>query len=804
MTPHLIALLVASAGGNADPAQETPPVATAEHPRSVPGDSARTVDDVQRATAASDIVVTARRRDEQAQDVPIAISVVGVKELDGSGSFNVARLTQLQPTLQFFSTNPRNSSVNIRGLGAPLGLTNDGIEQGVGIYIDQVYMSRVAIATLDFLDVQQIETLRGPQGTLYGKNTVAGAIGITSKPPSFAFQGRAEASFGNLDFAQFKGSLTGPLSDNVAARLGVAVTSRRGTIHDVATGDDVNSQDNLGLRGAILWRAGDRIDLTLAADYSRQDPKCCAQTFVRVGATQRPLNRQFDALAAAQGYEPPSRDPFDRVTDLDAELRARNVLGGTSLRAEAELGGGKLTSVTAWRFWDWLPANDRDFTGLPITTLSQNPTRQDQFTQEVRYAGQASGFDYVAGIFGFYQNIHTTGTQRQGPAASKWLLAPSDPLSNDPGVLDGLTAVNDIRLRNFSGALFGKFNWNVSDRVTLSPGLRLNYDDKVGDYSSVVRDGQGVLVPTTGGTDRQAAQRGVLRPQSFSGEAYRAWNLSYDVTASVRAARDVLLYATYAHSFKSGGLNLNGLPAANGVLQSQLAQVAPEKVDHYELGAKTQFWDRRVTLNLAAFWTEIHDYQAVVNNSSTSTLRGYLANAPRVRVRGIEGDFSIRPSARLNLYANGAWTDGRYIDFPNAPCPPELSGGSASPASCDISGQWLPGISRVAISYGGEANAPVRLAGHAGEAYLGIDASTRSRFSSSASRSIYTDVAGYTLLNLRAGFRTDAGFNLFAWLRNALDARYFDVLATTPGNTGLIAGNVGDPRTYGVTLGFGF
>lgn len=812
-------LLLASAS-SAALAQETPPtdeVTVQETVRpTVPGETQRDPEDVQRSSAASDIVVTARRREEQVQDVPIPISVVGVKELDNTGSFNVSRLAQLQPTLQFYSTNPRNSSVNIRGLGAPLGLTNDGIDQGVGVYIDQVYLSRVAVATLDFLDVAQIETLRGPQGTLYGKNTVAGAINITSKAPSFNFEGRAELSVGNLEFKQAKASISGPLAEDVAVRLGFAATSRRGTVFNVATGNYVNEQDNIGVRGALLWRAADTLDLTLSADYSRQNPECCAQIFVKLGSTQRPLPRQFDALAAAQGYEPASRNPFDRLTDLDADLNARNVLGGVSLRAEWQVGSGTLTSVSAWRFWDWLPANDRDFTGLPITTLSQNPTRQDQFTQEFRYAGEGNGFDYVLGAFAFYQDIHTTGTQRQGPAASRWLINPSNPLSNDPTVLDGLTAENDIRLKNFSGALFSKLNWKLTDQITLSPGVRVNYDDKVGSYVSIVRDADGNLVPYSGGTPRQAAQREAIQPQAFEDEAYRAWNVSYDLTASYKPSREVLLYATYAHTFKSGGLNLNGVPVVAGVVQTQLAQIEPEKVDHFEIGAKTQFWDRKATFNVTGFWTIIKDYQAIVNNSSTSTLRGYLANAEEVRVRGIEADFSIRPSARFNLYVNGAYTDHEYVDFKNAPCPPELSGGGSgapgapgvpganSPSVCDISGQWLPGISNWAFSYGAEYNLPTRVFGKDGEVYLGADASSRSKFSSNASRSIYTDIEGYTLANFRLGFRTDEGLNIFGWVRNAFDEEYFEVLATTPGNTGLISGNVGDPRTYGVTVGLSF
>ncbi|PKP90710.1 MAG: TonB-dependent receptor [Alphaproteobacteria bacterium HGW-Alphaproteobacteria-16] len=783
----------------------------------VPGQEGRDEQSVQRSSVASEIVVTARRRSEQAQDVPIPISVVGVKELDNTGSFNVSRLAQLQPTLQFYSTNPRNSSVNIRGIGAPLGLTNDGIDQGVGVYIDQVYFSRVAVATLDFLDVAQVETLRGPQGTLYGKNTVAGAISITSKPPSFNFEGRAEITAGNLDFKQAKASISGPLGEDVAVRLGVATTSRRGTVFNVASGNYVNEQDNIGLRGAVLWRATDDLNLTLSADYNRQNPECCAQIYVRYGPTQRPANRQYPALTAALGYAVPSTNAFDRLTDIDADLNAMNVLGGVSLRGELQLGAGTLTSVTAWRFWDWLPANDRDFTGLPITTLSQNPTRQDQFTQELRYAGEGNGFDYVLGAFGFYQNIHTTGTQRQGAAASRWLINPTNPLSNDPSVFDGLTAANDIRLKNFSGALFGKLNWKLADRVTLSPGIRLNYDDKVGSYVSIVRDPEGNLVPATGGTPRQVAQREALTPQSFVGEAYRAWNVSYDLTASYKPSRDILIYATYAHTFKSGGLNLNGVPVVNGVAQTQFAQVDPEKVDHFELGVKSQFWDRKATLNVTGFWTRIKDYQALVNDGQNATLRGYLANAGEVRVRGVEADFSIRPSERVSLYANAAYTDHEYVEFTNAHCPPELSGGGSgavigapgtpgtnSPVACDISGQWLPGISNWAFSFGGEVNQPVNLFGQAGEVYLGADGSSRSKFSSNASRSIYTDIDGYTLANFRLGFRTDAGLNIFGWVRNAFDREYYDVLATTPGNTGLIAGNVGDPRTYGVTIGLSF
>jgi iron complex outermembrane receptor protein len=233
---------------------------------------------------------------------------------------------------------------------------------------------------------------------------------------------------------------------------------------------------------------------------------------------------------------------------------------------------------------------------------------------------------------------------------------------------------------------------------------------------------------------------------------------------------------------------------------------------------KTQFFNRALTANLAAFWTSISDYQTTVTSSqSGGVVLSYLANADKVRVRGVEGELSYRPNKRFNAYANGTFTDGKYLKFQDAPCPPELSGGTIaqpgqtpsaagtpggiSPSSCDISGQWLPAISRWAASYGFEYNQPSTLLGTAGEAYFGFDGQARTKFSSNPSRSVYMDVGGYSLENFRLGFRrADNSLDAFAWVRNAFDRKYLEVLAQQSSNTGLIVGQPGDPRTFGVTL----
>ena len=761
-----------------------------------------------------DIVVTARRRAETIQTVPIAMSVIGGTALAETGAYNVSRLTQLQPTLQFYSTNPRNSAANIRGLGAPFGLTNDGIEQGVGIYVDQAYYSRIASATFDFTDTERIEVLRGPQGTLYGKNTTAGAINITTRKPSFTPEARIELTTGNYQFIQAKASVSGPLiPDKLAIRLSASVTERDGTIHNVVTGKDLNAQDNKSVRGQLYWKPTDTLDLALSGDYGQQNPNCCVQYYARTGTTQRPLTRQYAALAAAQGYVVPSTNAFDRVTDVDTPLRAKQELGGVSLLGNLDLGASTITSVSAWRFWNWDPSNDRDFIGLPITTVSANPSQQTQYSQELRIASNGKHtLDYVLGAFYFYQTIDTQGLQVQGPAASAFLLNPTSAGGRNPATLNGLTARNTIGFKNTSAALFGKLTWNVSDRFQIAPGLRLNYDKKKGDYVSVVTNGTGTALT--------ADQRGVLAPQSYQPD-FDNWNLSGDITAAYTVTSDIHAYATYARSYKSGGINLSGLPldgSNNPILSA--ATVKPEKVNHFELGLKTQFLDRRLTLNLAGFWTEISDYQATVTNGQLGVLRGYLANAGKVRTRGLEFDSAFRPTDRFSFYANGAYTDAKYVKFVDAPCPPELSGGTTaiagqtpsasgtaggiSPQNCDISGQRLPGVSKWAFSYGAEYDLPATLAGLDGQLYLGYDGSYRSTFSSNPSRSAYTDINGYALSNFRLGFKAKDSWNVFGWLRNAFDENYYDVLALQSGSTGLIVGQPGDPRTYGLTVSRSF
>ena len=739
------------------------------------------------------VVVTARRVEEAVQEVPIPVSVLTGELVESAGAFNVNRVKELIPTVQFYSSNPRNSAVTIRGIGSPFGLTNDGIEPGVGLYIDGVFYARPAAATLDFLDVAQVEVLRGPQGTLFGKNTTAGAINVTSRRPNFTPESNVEVGYGSYNFFQTKVSVSGPVSSKVAGRVSFSGTGREGFVYNTVTRDETNTLNNLGFRGQLLVVPSKTVAINIGADHTRQRPDGYAQVIAGVAPTLRPANRQWAQIVADLGYTPPSYNAFDRLTDTDTSWQSNQDMGGASATVDWTVGRGRVTSATAFRFWNWNPSNDRDFIGLPVTSISAAPSKQNQWTQEVRYAGPLSSrLNVVTGVFVFHQALDSNPSfkQEQGSAAARFLLAPSAAAAT-PGLLDGYGYDQFLKFRNTSAAAFGQLEWLITDRLRLLPGLRFNYDEKFVDFNQVVYGGLQTTNPAL-----IALKLSVLAPQAYTTDVDDT-NTSGQLTLAYQVASKVNTYATYSTGFKSVGLNLNGVPTdalGNPVLSA--ATVKPEDVRHYEVGVKTEPFPG-VTANVTVFNTGIKDYQTQVVNASVGVLRGYLANAEKVRVRGAEFDGNYRVNQRLSFYGAVAYTDGIYVSFPDAPPPVEDTGG---PQVKDISGSVLPGISKWALTFGGEVNKPATLFNQAGEFFGAVDTSYRSEFSSSPSASRYMMVEGYGLLNLRAGYRWNDGWSLFVWSRNLLDEQYFELLSAQPGNSGLIVGLPGDPRTVGLTL----
>ena len=348
----------------------------------------------------SEVVISSRRRQESSQDVPIPISILKGATMETTGAFNVNRLKEMVPSVQLYSSNPRNTTLNIRGLGSTFGLTNDGVDPGVGFYIDGVYYARPAATALDFVDLDQVEILRGPQGTLFGKNTTSGAFNITTRAPEFSLRGTAEVSYGNYGYIQAKTSITGPLSKKLAGRLSFSGTQRNGLLYNERTQQPVNDLNNSGIRGQLLYTPSENVKITLAADATVQKPNGYAQVYAGVVTTLRPAYRQFNQIIADLNYKLPSTNPFDRIIDHDTPWKSGNDLGGISLNIDAKLGSGTLTSTSAWRYWTWDPSSDRDFTGLPVLTKSAGNSKHQQWSQEIRYAGKFS--EQLSGVVGVY------------------------------------------------------------------------------------------------------------------------------------------------------------------------------------------------------------------------------------------------------------------------------------------------------------------------------------------------------------------------------------------------------------------
>lgn len=756
------------------------------------------------AKDAPDITVTARRRAEDLEKVPLAVSVVGMALLERSYTVNTNQLSLLVPALTYSSANPRNTAFTIRGLGSSVvavSQANDGLEPGVGFYVDQVYHARPATAAFDFSDIEQIEVLRGPQGTLFGKNTTAGAISITSKAPTFTPEASEELSVGSYNFVQARASASGPLiGDTLAFRISELTTRRDGVIDNVRTGAKQNGIGNQAVRGQLLFKPTSDFQLRLTADFTNFESECCTQVYLRVGQSLRAATRQYagpTGLAAQFGYAPPSTNPYDRKTDIDAQLGVTTNEGGVSAIADWNLGRiGTLTSVSAWRFWNWDAANDRDYTGIPVQITQHIPSRQDQFSQELRLASNGEHrLGYVAGLYVFDQTITGEPISIYGPAAARYLIGTTTgtgaaAVAVPSNLLDGYGTDGATRLKEDSYAAFAELNYKLLPRLTLTGGLRYTYEVKDGSYSAYTFGG-----PTVTNAALLAAQLGVLRGQSYAAHDTES-NLSGRANLAWQATDQILAYASYARGFKSGGINLSGLPldtANQPVLTT--AVIRPERNTTYEAGLKTALFDRRLSFNLAAFYTQVRDFQAtIVDSSQTVALRGYLSNIPKVTVKGVEADVTANVTPRFQLRGNLAFAHGEYATYPAGPCPLELQ--SAATTACNLTGRPLAGLPKWSETIGGDYTLPVGTLA----LILHADSSWRTSYYGDPSLSKYTLIEGYNVTNASLGLRTRTGLEVAVFVRNLFDANYIQNLTIQAGNSGLILGTPSDPRVIGVTL----
>lgn len=747
--------------------------------------------------AGREIIITARRRNEKIQDVPVAANSYGGEQLAATRTYNLRDLQSLSPSLVVTVTNPRNTSINIRGLGNNVSVYNDGLEPAVGVYMDQVYLARPGQAVFDLADIERIEVLRGPQGTLFGKNTSAGAVVVTTKSPTFDPEFGGDVTYGNYDFRQFHAYASGALVDDIlAARLYVSKTDRDGYVTNRYDGGRTQDYHDFGLRGQLLFTPTENFKLRLIGDYGFQKSQTAAAVLTGVIRTYdngANFANNYNDRATRLGLATVTAPPGDRIVDVDGNPRYKMRQGGVAAIADLSLPGHMLTSVTSWRRWDWYPHNDGDSTRLDAGTDFHQSNNQQQFSQELRIASEGDRkVDYIAGLYYLWQSIKAEALNAYGRDAASWFLAPSvDPVVG-AAALNGYSIVSHSKPVTNSYAAFGQTIWRITPTVDLTTGLRYTYETKSGWF-----DQEATGASLAGLTAAQQAAALAIRARYGAANVYEArtreGRLSGQATLSWKVTPDALIYATYGRGNKFGGLNLanittTGPYAANPVIK-------PETIDSYELGVKTSWWQNKLSANLAGFWTDVSDYQTTIVDVDRNNI-SFFTNVGKVRTRGIEADLHADPTPWLSLYGSGTYTDAQYVSYPNAPCPIEITGQTL----CDLSGRRLPGVSKWAFSAGGEGKASVGKAlGHEAELYLGADYSYRSNYYTTASLSRYSLIGSYSLLNARIGIRAaDGSVDLQLWGRNLFNKDYYQSLSA--GNTGAITGTLGDPRTYGVTL----
>lgn len=744
------------------------------------------------------IVVTARRREESLQEVPIALSVVSADTLEKTGNFTLNQIQQLVPSLQITATNARNSNINIRGLGANSAIALDGLEYGVGFYVDGVYYSRPGQSQFDLVDLERVEVLRGPQGTLFGKNTTAGALNITTRLPSFTPELFVEGNIGSYHYHQIRASASLPIiADKVAVRLSVSDTHRDGFITNLYDGGPGQDYDNFSIRGQLLIKPSETLSLRVIGDYSSQKAHSIGSPdgyFTTFANGQVIANSHIDR-AARLGYKLPPGDAFQRVADLDAAYGHDMESYGVSGEVNWDVGAATLTSVTAYRWWDWYPTNDIDGTSLAVFDKGQSINHQRQFSQEFRVASNGDNtIDYVAGLYYFWQVIRGYGNIGYGPRFGDWNGLPA---------IAGL-ALNNLQVGTFSNpstksyAAFGQIDWHIAEPLTLTAGLRFTHEDKKGVFEQFWIPGTGVNLATL-----PDAQRAAVIATRNNGNSNREFSFAAKekddafsglVTLSYKVSQDVLVYANYSHGSKSGGLNLTNAGLLNPV-------VDPEKVDSFEVGLKSQLLDGKVTFNLTGFHTEITDYQANIldpvlnaNGQATGQFAMYIDNIPKVRSKGVEADLTVAPSRWISLTASAAYTDAKFVSYVNGQQAPERTNQSQVQ---DLSGVRLPGTPKFAYNLG--LNLAQPLQGGDLEAYGRADYAHRSSYNSTPNNSVYGIIPAYGLVHGRVGLRTaDGQLDLSVWVRNLTDKKYYN--SRSAQNTGLISAMVGEPRQWGGTL----
>lgn len=758
----------------------------------------------------SELVVTAQKREQNLQDVPVVVTTLPQRQLQDAGVRDIKDLQVLAPGLSVTSsTSEAQTSARIRGVGT-IG-DNPGLESSVGTVIDGVYRARSGVAFGDLGELERVEILKGPQGTLFGKNTSAGVINVLTKGPSFDFEAAGELTFGNYGAWGGSASVTGPIvEDKMAGRLFFARRKRDG-FSDVHVGagprtrTEDTDQDYYTVRGQLLVTPTNDITVRLLADYSDRDEHCCVN-FVSVAG---PTAAAVDALAADEGTQRPA-NPYARLANANRDMGSKITDMGVSAQVDWDINDVMtLTSISAFRDWRSENGSDIDFSSADIWYRPDDGSSYSQikaFSQEVRLAGSTETLNWLVGAFYSNEDLKAAAATTFGTAYEPYfglLLSAGANLPPNPALVSLLTGLpfgtnfvpgsgpRDSYDHNSEGwALFTNNSWKVTEALELTLGLRYSDDTKTvrSHYTNSVP--ANACAAALARPISPAARGAICAPHSdpafdnvVTNQEQNEGRWGGTFKASYRFSPGVMAYASYAEGFKSGGFNLDRARLAPGVINPDTSFPA-ETVVSYELGVKTNTEDYGVVANAAFFHQTFEDFQL---NTYTG-ISWLVASIPEVVSRGVDLDLMWRPPIEGLSFSGGVtYAETQFGDF----VPPAGISARLPNTRLSYAPLW---------SAAGTVNYERPISDEL-EFRASVSAKYTSEYNTGSNLDPLKSQPELTLINARLVLgAVDDRWSAELWAQNLTDEDYHQVIVDQPLQTGTYATFLAPPRTYGLTL----
>ncbi len=750
-----------------------------------------------------EVMVTARKRSENVQTVPTPVTVISGNEIQRQNLVNFTNFQYKFPAFSVYLTNPKQQNLGIRGIGNN-GFNTDGIDGSVGVFVDGVYTGRQGMVSSDFNDIADIELLRGPQGTLFGKNTTAGAVIINSKLPSFTPELSVEGTIGEENLRQVKLSASGPLMEGkLAARLSAFYSDKDGNYPNRSGGPAANARQGEGARLQLFAQVNEDVTFRLIAQHSEQNFNSIGPVTLSV---YNPAALQ--ARMAAAGYTLLVSDASKREVNIDAPLTATTHANLISGELNWDLGDkGAITSISAFQNWTCFTNNDNDYTQLNAIPDYGSCNVERQYSQELRWASpKDKPVEAVAGVFLSRQYLGVNSRIRFGDQYNIWAANPS---ATAFPTLAGKTwaqgayaqAVAGFGIRSYASfhtdtsAVFGNLVWHpdTERKWAVNLGLRQTWEDRDYSYTGWVESNLGNLnqaqinVMSTAGANAQLGQAAdSLTDKSLSGQV----GVSYQLTP------DFMAYVQLARGHKSAGFNLLPFDPSTAIYGAA-QDVQGETSDNVEAGFKSQWFDHRLVLNVTAFDTDVKNYQANQAVGVGNTAVKFLANVGSLRSKGVEVESEVRLTEGLRLKGFVAYDEATYGSFHKSVCPAQTTA-----LTCDLTGRqvaWAPKwTSNLSIDYS-------RSLFSGTTSYVNFDANWRSGQNTTITLDPSAEIKSYALASLRIGtlFRNDT-LDVQVWADNLFDKAYYINLLGLTKSTGLVQGYPGNPRTLGGTVRYHF